>query len=236
VRRTRRLVLIAGALVGVAAAITIITVGATGNVSGHDCGAVYASIRTDTESPVVQAGAARTYARDNHVTVKIAYARLRVQDATSPLLGAITAALGPRWAGAWYDANDCGRLKVAVASSDRRLVGKDVEAARSVLRNHRLITAVRLVPVRSSLTQLEWAQTVVDRELRGLLSSGKIETYINVPTNGVIVSVATSASRRDRRAVRAAAASVSVSVVIERSNQAQFCLVYLSLPPITKCG
>jgi hypothetical protein len=194
-------------------AIGVYTAGAgTSPVPG--CQAVYASVPHSTENPLVQRRAANAYARQEHVSITVAFARLRIQDATTPLVDSLQAIFGPRWAGAWYAPRDCGRLHLGAVHPKQQ----QLDAVTRILRAHHLTAAVMVATVRWSMQALVRAQGVVTRQLQRLLKAGKVVVAVDPAANSVYVGTVRRLASSERQIVAKAARAVKVRVRVARTR------------------
>lgn len=168
------------------------------------------------EDPAIQAMAAQAYADQFSVSLQTAYARVRLQDATAPLLDRITTAIGADYAGAWYDAADGGRLKVGVAGPQD---SSSLDAARAIVAAHSLLDAVDFVPVRFSMAQLLDSQQIVDRKLGAELSTGDLTTSVDVARNAVAIDATSDLTAAGDAAARSAAADAETRVIMRETGR-----------------
>lgn len=210
-------------VLGLGATGAYVSLASTGETGSRSCSATYAAVRSvNTESPVVQANAARFYVATQHVSLSVAYARLRIQDALTRLMPSVTKALGSHAAGAWFASSDCGRLEVAVAGSGDPLAGKDARAAKAIVLDHGLGAAARFVAVHWSRNDLVTAQRRVNRRLANLLRANKIETHTDWALNAVVIETASTLTPKEHAEVASTAHAVAVSTIVKRTKQHDF--------------
>jgi hypothetical protein len=170
------------------------------------------TLAPDPEDPGLQAAAAGWYASHYAVSTSTAYDRLQIQDAASVVLPKVTEALGDRWAGAWFDATDSGRLKLAVVASDSVPTGAGVTLAKNILSTNGVDQYSDLVAVPSSWSDLADAQADVDRQLADLLAGGRITTSLDVSRNSVVIDTVNDLRSDETTAIRSAAEAAPVAI------------------------
>lgn len=168
-----------------------------------------------SEDPTVQADAAQWYATNFHVSVDTANQRLAIQDAGNAVLGDASSQLGAAYAGAWFDATDGGRLKIAVAGS---LTSQSVQAAQRLLGS--VAGNTDFIAAKFSLALLRDAQTVINARLAGLLAQGKVTTSVDFAGNTVEIDIATTLTSDDQAVVNATASDALTPARVVQTNQA----------------
>src|SRR5262249_22756339 len=118
------------------------------------------------EDPSLQTMAAQWYAQHYDVSLSTAYERLQVQDDANVVLRRVAAAVGSRYGGAWYDANDGGRLKIAVAGLQSAT--EAVADARGLLEDAGVSDDADFVDAEHSLADLSATQSDLDQNLAEL--------------------------------------------------------------------
>ena len=121
-----------------------------------------------SEDPGLQRLAATGYAQDFGVSYAEAYRRLEIQDRVLEVSGRITASLGPRYAGAWFDNGDGGRFKVGYTE------GADLGPARRIVAECRLEPSVVFLELEWSWTELLAAQDALTARLEAAQAGGAL--------------------------------------------------------------
>ena len=127
--------------------------------------------------------------------------------------GRITASLGPRYAGAWFDNADGGRFKLGYTE------GADLEPARRIVAECRLESSVVFLELEWSWTELLAAQDGLTARLKplGLGSAGRAGSTVSRQRWVIRVEVAVlGLAAEDSAAIDAALAATPVPV--ERVN------------------
>jgi hypothetical protein len=146
--------------------------------------------------------------------------RLELQRRAADLVPAMTADLGERFGGLYFD-NGTGRFRVLVASASgleaTRADAAGVAARPELKRAAATLTAVRLdadttfVPVTHRWRDLLTAQDEVLDAIAPEFAQHTVRVDTDVAANGLTISVADTASKDDRAAADAAASASSVS-------------------------
>lgn len=171
------------------------------------------ALAPDTEDPGVQAAAAGWYAAHHGVSMSTAYDRLQIQDAADVVLGKVPDVLGDRWAGAWFDAANSGRLKIAVVAAAGVPKGAGVTLAKSILSTNGVDQYSDFVAVPSSWRDLANAQGDVDRQLADLLAAGRITTSLDVSRNSVVIDTVNDLRSDETTAIQSALEAAPVAMV-----------------------
>lgn len=178
---------------------------------GVSTAALANALAPDTENPDVQAAAAAWYADHYGVSQDTARLRLQIQDDASSVLDSTIAAVGPSFAGSWYDASDGGRLKIAVASPAGAVPsGANVGKADQVLATKGVDQYADFVGVNASWDDLTAAQQLVDQRLAEALPPGSFRTNVDPAANAVDVTAADDLTSQETSAVQAAVAAASL--------------------------
>ena len=165
------------------------------------------------EDPGLQQLAATGYAQDFGVSYAEAYRRLEVQDRVVEVSGRITASLGPRYAGAWFDNADGGRFKVGYTA------GADLEPARRIVAECRLEASVVFLQLEWSWTELLAAQDGLTARLKPLRLGERWSSGLAVSRQRWVIRVEVAVlglAAEDSAAIDAALAATPVPV--ERVN------------------
>jgi hypothetical protein len=109
--------------------------------------------------------------------------RIELQDALSPVIPSLAARLGDRYAGAWYDAGDGGKLKVALVGRDSKAAAQHLAAARSAVDGVASTDEVEFVDADWTLAELERVQKQVTAALEG--ADGSSSVAVDLAANAV---------------------------------------------------
>ncbi|MGC2781561.1 MAG: hypothetical protein WA418_38575 [Bradyrhizobium sp.] len=175
-----------------------------------------------TEDPAIQAMAAQTYADQFNVSLPVAYARVALQDATAPLVKDLTDAIGADFGGAWYDAEDGGKLKLAVAEDQSLGDSEAVDAAQEVLADAGKQADVEFVHVDYSLDELMDARKAVGDELATQVAAENAEVTVDAERNAIVIQTANDLTAADDAAVASAVSEADTPIVVQQTDESTF--------------
>lgn len=134
---------------------------------------------------------------------------LELQDevADTQLLTRVEAALGRRYAGAWFEPEEA-RLHIGVTSAKDRRAVEDAVAEAGVQ------GIVAVTPVHSTWSELQAARDRWNEKLADLFASGQVSTGLNAERNAVSVWIASSVAPRRRAALEQEARAERADVVV----------------------
>ena len=152
------------------------------------------------------------------VSAEQAEENLKLQQRGSGIVEQLETALGPGYAGVWFD-DEAGEFVVPMTSERaRHAVDEKFVAAH-------LAGAYRAHIVEYSWEELEAAQEQIDSKLRKSFELNLVQTSLDPRTNAVVVYVASSASKDDRAGLMGIARSAAVQVELRNSGIDQFQVV-----------
>lgn len=163
------------------------------------------------EEPGLQAQAAAWYAQTYGVTLEEATRRLEFQDDVSLIVEDVVNALGPDYAGMWFDAVDGGRLKIGVATTASEPSGPGVDEAKAILSAGGLLGRSDFLSKESSVNSLSAALPGLEDRLASLLAVGKVSIGMRARLNALVISVANDLSTAEVAEVSDAAAQTPVA-------------------------
>lgn len=162
-----------------------------------------ATLQADGESSMVQTDAANWYANYFNVSLDTAYQRLQIQDDAQAVVAQVESAIGSQWAGSWFDANDQGRFKIGVATTQNTPSGSNIDKAKAILATTGVDQYTDFVSEPSSMTQLKTAEASLESRLPNLVRAHKIQPGISPSTNAVTVDVANNLTPSEAAQVKA---------------------------------
>lgn len=199
-----------------AAAAMLLLASAVGVASGRAPAATTGDLAADTEAPTVQVAAEQYYMTHYGVSNDVADQRLRIQDAAQSVLDGVIHDLGVGWAGAWFDPNDGGRLKIAVAGLGSPPSGPSVSAAQALLASKGVDAYADFVSAPSSWVDLKSAQAAIDSQLSDLVRAGKISTGLQPRDNAVVINTADDLTAAQSAEIKSV--TVPVKIIVSPSN------------------
>jgi hypothetical protein len=155
------------------------------------------------------------YRQDFAVSAEKAEANLAIQQRGSSIVGELKVALGKNYAGVWFD-NDAGQFVVPLLSkADHKLVDQRL-VADGLQGNYRITLAD------SSWTELETAQTDLDRKLLPHIEDGFIETLLDPRANAVVIREAEGANKVQEAEIQRSALASSAKTEVQQKSLLRF--------------
>lgn len=162
-----------------------------GFVLSRSADATESELISDARPPISVEEMAERYSAQIGAPYADALRRMKIQQAVSGLPEALMTSLGAQYGGVWIDAAT-GDVRVGL------LAPADASVVKSALTARGLSTVAALVPVATSLRDLEAAQYTVSRELAGASDGGVTSVTIDQHANRVVVTLNPKASSTDR--------------------------------------
>ena len=151
-----------------------------------------------TASADVREAEVQEYAEELGTSTGTATRNLDRQQRGAGVVADLTAALGQRYAGVWFD-NETGEFVVPLL--DESGGQKVVDAMRSA----NLENDFRFAPADSTLAELQAAQTRLDDSITSVIERGVAQTLVDPRTNSVVVREAAGATAWDETQIERAA-------------------------------
>lgn len=159
-----------------------------------------AAEKPTAEHPVVQEAAVRYYLMKHDVSKDEALRRIELQDAVMPSMGELKSALGDRYGGAWFDADDGGQLKVAVVNRDSAGAQAALDDVRTLLRSKDALATTAFVDADTSYDDLVKASSKVAKELAGIPGAGTAVVGVDVENGSVAITRSVGLTEPEREA------------------------------------
>lgn len=143
--------------------------------------------------------------------------RVAMQDRLAELVDVIHERFGENLAGTWFDANNGGRLAIAIGGPGSALKESAVASIRALVAGAGAVNEVNLTSRADTLDVLKRGQRELNVQLATLLAQGKIATDLQLPENAVRILEARGLSTADQASVRAAVLSSEVRVEVRQT-------------------